>query len=344
MPRWVLKAALQGFLSHLPGGRSINRLFQKHVTRSLDLTAPRFEEKIRQCRTHLENFYSAAPPGRFPARVFELGTGWHPVIPVGFYLCGARDVWTADKERLLDRGSVMRVLRMYLEHAWSGALDGLLPGVMKQRIARLESVLRSAGSSSPSDLLEQIDVHFVVGDVRHSKLKESSIDLIMSNYTLEHIPLDVLRGIMMELRRLASGGAVVSHLIDLSDHYSHFDRSISSLNFLKYPGWLWNLCNNSLQYQNRLRIPDYRTLHESAGFRVVAEENVRDPKGLARGTRAARGLAECTIDEMRVTESWMVLVPDREPPQPGETPVAGLVSLRDAPAQKKSWDASFQRK
>ena len=344
MPHWVLKAALQGFVSYMPRGQSINRVLQKHVTKSLDLTPSRFEGKIRQCRTHLENYHSAGPPGRFPAGILELGTGWHPVIPVGLYLCGASDVWTMDRKRLLDRESVLRVLRMFSEYAHSGALDELLPGVVAGRVERLEAVLQSGGTSPPSDLLELINVHAVVRDARRSELKDSSVDLIVSNNTLEHIPPEVLYGIIMEFRRLASIGAVLSHFIDLSDHYSHFDRSISNLNFLKYPEWLWKLYNNPLQYQNRLRIRDYRSLHESAGFKVVAEENVRDPMDIVKDMRAARGLAACTVEETQVTESWMVLVPDRVSPQPGETLEAGLVSPRDGPGRKKSGNASFGRR
>jgi hypothetical protein len=57
----------------------------------------------------------------------------------------------------------------------------------------------------------------------------------------------------------------------MHDHYADFDPRVSRLNYLRFPDGVWRLFNNRLQYQNRLRLPDYRAIVEDAGFDVVAE-------------------------------------------------------------------------
>ena len=64
---------------------------------------------------------------------------------------------------------------------------------------------------------------------------------------------------------------MLSCRIDLEDHYSRFDRSVSRYNFLRYSDRRWSLVNSSLHYQNRLRYPDYARLVEGAGFEILRE-------------------------------------------------------------------------
>ena len=66
------------------------------------------------------------------------------------------------------------------------------------------------------------------------------------------------------------------HFIDMSDHFAHLGKSISAYNFLKFSETQWNLIDNSIQPQNRLRICDYTTLLKNAQFKVVFEEPLID--------------------------------------------------------------------
>jgi hypothetical protein len=53
--------------------------------------------KETYCRNHLEQlqrFGSPATGSGFSA--FQLGTGWFPTVPIGFFLCVAREVWIWD--------------------------------------------------------------------------------------------------------------------------------------------------------------------------------------------------------------------------------------------------------
>jgi Methyltransferase domain len=306
VPSWLLKAATQGAISLLPGRHRLNRTFQERLTGSLVLTEARFEAKVAQCAHHLRSFRQVKGTDHGPRTAFELGTGWYPIVPVGLALAGAERVATIDVSPLLDRERVARVLDLYARALGEGWLD--LPGVDHARAEALVEGARARREGSPAELLEVLGVTPLVGDARAASLPPGSIDLIVSNNVLEHIAADMLAGVLAELRRLAAPGAVMDHFIDHSDHYAHFDRSITEFNYLRYPPALWRLVNNRLHYQNRLRASDYRRLVERAGFRVVAEQSERGAASELAAVRLATPFLRYTQADLLVLRSWLTAV------------------------------------
>jgi SAM-dependent methyltransferase len=108
-------------------------------------------------------------------------------------------------------------------------------------------------------------------DARSVDLDAGSVDFVSSTVTLEHVPRDDIVPLLRECRRLLRPEGVLSALIDLSDHFSQIDSSISRYNFLRYADRTWGLINSSLQHQNRMRFPDYRAAFAAAGFEIVWE-------------------------------------------------------------------------
>jgi hypothetical protein len=252
MPSWLLKAAVQGAISPLPGRDRLNHLLQRHIPGSVALTEEVFERKLSQCHRHLESYRTQH--GSLPRHVLELGTGWYPIVPLGLTDAGVERVTTFDVNPLCD----LARSRAAAQRFGSGRRADL-------------------AAASAAELLEPFGIRVIVRDVRNSGLDPGSVDLFVSNNTLEHIPPPTLVEIMAEFRRLAAPGAVMDHFIDMSDHYAHFDRTISEYNYLRYSDRRWRPFNNRLQYQSRLRITDYRRIVKDAGFRVVAEDAERGP-------------------------------------------------------------------
>jgi hypothetical protein len=280
MASWLLKAAVQGAISSLPGRGRLNYLLQRHVTGSVTLTAEMFERKLAQSHRHLESY--RAQRATVPRHVLELGTGWYPIVPLGLIQAGVERVTTIDVQPLCDAERT----RMALDRLDSGIPAG-----------------RSAGDAER--LLGPLGIELLVRDARESGLPDGSVDLFISNNTLEHIPPETLREIVVEFRRLAAPGAVMDHFIDMSDHYAHFDRSITEFNYLRYSDLRWRLFNNRLQYQSRLRLPDYRRILEDGGFKVVGEEHER---GSLEGIRLAGRFRHYQADELSVLRCWMTAV------------------------------------
>lgn len=127
MPKWKFKAIVQGGISKLPKAQQWNHFFQKYITKDVLLNVDTFENKLKRCRKHLENYLNNRPSARIPFTVFELGTGWYPIIPLGLYLSGASEIWSFDKNPNLSTQYVKETLSWFVKYAESGILFELLP-------------------------------------------------------------------------------------------------------------------------------------------------------------------------------------------------------------------------
>jgi len=308
MARWYLKAALQGVLSHVPAGRRGNEFLQAHVTRSLGLSDAFFRRKVGQAARHAAAFRGLARVPRDDFTALELGTGWYPVVPVGLWLSGAGRVYTVDIRSGLTLDRVRRVLDAYAAGAAKGTLGELLPDHDAARVEALRDAL-AGPAVTREGLLSRLGVEVVVGDVLHTGLKAGSIDLVVSNNTLEHVPGEVLEAMFGEFHRLLAADGLMSHSVDLSDHYSHFDHGISPYNFLRYSDRRWRWFNGDLGHQNRWRVSDYRDLHARAGFEIAEETSSAGRPQLIDTVPLAERFRGYSRDDLVATSAWFAARP-----------------------------------
>ncbi|HET7818705.1 MAG TPA: class I SAM-dependent methyltransferase [Bacteroidia bacterium] len=264
--KWIVKAIVQKGISFLPYGNKVNFLFQKYITKGVELSDEYFEDRLIHCREHYKNFRQYNSVKDFSH--LELGTGWYPVVPTGMFLYGAASITTVDIVRLSNPLLTHVALRKFAEYYKNGKLEKLLPGINPER---LQIVLNEAEhlSSDFFDLLDKYRITYMVMDARRLQLADGSIDLITSNNTFEHIYPNVLEGILDKLNRLCKKGGVMSHAIDLSDHFAHMDKSISIYNFLKFSAWEWKWIDNSIQPMNRMRVYDYESLYNKLNIPIA---------------------------------------------------------------------------
>jgi len=93
-------------------------------------------------------------------------------------------------------------------------------------------------------------------------------DMCVSTAALEHFKISDLKEYLSDLKNILKTGGLISSIIDYSDHYSHTDPKISSLNYLKYSKDTWEKYNNQYLYQNRLRHQDYIKIFETSGYEI----------------------------------------------------------------------------
>ena len=205
-------------------------------------------------------------------RFFEVGTGHNPIVPIGFFLSGAESVITIDLHRRLDlnilRGSLvwMAEHRRLLESTYSEVVAQSVLGERLDLLARLQS--------DPRKFLKEANIQYLApADASDTSLPANSIDFHISVATLEHIPKDVIRGILEEAGRILVDKGVGVHLIDPSDHFQHQDASITKINFLRFPEQEWlRIAGNRFAYCSRLRVSDYLALFDELEFDVVRSE------------------------------------------------------------------------
>jgi SAM-dependent methyltransferase len=294
--RWLAKAALQRGLGLLPQeGEPLNYVFQRHVLRSLPTGDATLRQKFSRAVTHLrayEEHGPGIPAGE--ATFFEFGAGWDLAIPLAYALLGV------GRQVLVD---IRPSARVELVSDTIAAFERLRPELEEQAGRTLRDV--GGDVSSLAELESRFGIRYLAPcDARGTGLPDDSIEFVSSTDTCEHIPPADLAAIFAECRRLLRPGGAFSCRIDLQDHYSYFDSSLSRYNFLRFSDRKWALVNSPLHYQNRLRAPEYLRLVREAGFELVVE-NPSGPNERGRAELKSFPLAErfrgYSVDELGVT-------------------------------------------
>jgi SAM-dependent methyltransferase len=275
--RWKVKAVIQKFLSAVPQGRSMNDCLQQKVGGLRDFER-NVTDKINNWKLTLR-YLRDCNVEIVDSTLFEIGTGWYPTLPICFGLAGAKCVVSYD---IVCHTSIKLTFRML--SALEGHLDAIAgaSGTPLGEVQERYYSLRQA--QNIKDLLKRARVELCApADARATELPSCSVDLVYSNSVMEHVPKETIRDIMFESKRILRPGGVALHNVACNDHYAHIDPEISFVNYLQYDESQWNRWwNNSLQYQNRLRAPEFCDLATEAGFEVIYKRtNVRP------GTREA---------------------------------------------------------
>ena len=303
---WIAKAVVQKGISFLPFKTHINQFFQRRGTGAISLDDQHFGWKIGHAQDHLALWQKHYPNlDRSSANVLELGTGWYPIVPVYFWLHGINSMDSLDLYQWISAEHCQTTAKKFVEWHSSGQLQSFLGRVDAERWSKLE---QAAKSTMPLEsFLSMIGLRTLVGDAT-SKIAgmHESYEFICSNNTLEHILEAPLIAILKHFKGLLSHGGGSSHFIDLSDHFGHFDRSITAYNFLKFSPLQWRLIDNDIQPQNRLRWVQYLDIFTKLGYRVV-EAKVRpgsvDDLRKVKVHSSFAGLSEA---ELAITHGYVV--------------------------------------
>ncbi len=301
--KWVAKAFVQKLISLMPYKERLNYFFQKNVTGAVDLSDQYFEWKIGHAKDHWE-FYNLEKKGQIPQRILELGTGWYPVVPIAFYLNGAESVVSMDIYDWMSADNIRTTIAKFAEWRERGLLSKHLPTIDEDRWQNIMGL--KTGSDSREVLCNSISLEVIQADARSTPFEDESFDFITSNNTFEHIPKPILRDILKDFKRIVKGEGVMSHFVDLSDHFAHFDRSISDYNFLQFSDRAWNVIDNSIQPQNRLRWPDYLLMYKNLEI-PVNEKKVRPGNlGVLKSVKVADQFKKYKPEDLAITHGYLI--------------------------------------
>jgi hypothetical protein len=273
---WRLKGLAQKALSTIPGGGYLNDGLQLRYG-GLRHFEQNIADKLEDWRLSMRYLHQVGFEWE-GANLIEIGTGWYPTLPICFSLVGAKRVQTHDISRHMDAGLTFRMLWALEPH-----LDSIAEaarGCPDDVRARYRELLQAKNLTA---LLEKARVEYCApADTRATGSPPSSADLVYSNSVLEHVPKQVVRSLMGEIMRMLRPGGLTLHNVGCNDHYAFVDRRISFVNYLRYSEARWSRWNNSLQYQNRLRAPEFLELAAEAGLEVIYKQVAVRP-----GTREA---------------------------------------------------------
>lgn len=309
MSNWLLKSTVQRAISLFPYSSEVNELFQRYVTRSVELGDGMFQTQLERSHTHLNHFLARQKEKPVDFTVLEVGTGWYPTQLLGLYLCGSKTIWTYDIASHLRRSRIQRMVQLFSEYDRQNKIQQHLPLVRPERLAFFRQNAPFANTDSPEQFLARFNILARLQNVEKSGLDAGSVDLSFSHAVLQHIPPAVLKKIVVELRRVASARSATSHSINLADLFATSDPSITPFNCLKFSEQSWRYLNSPLIPQHRLRIADYRQIFTEAGFKVEKEDNVCGSVEDLKRIRLAPEFQKYSQEDLLVISSWLVAIP-----------------------------------
>jgi len=270
----MIKAFVQKTISFLPASHKINYIFQKYVTKGVNLSDEYFYDRLGHARDHIKSFQKYSDKS-IPTTCLEIGTGWYPIVPISFFLLGADKIYSVDITFLTSKERLGTTLKKIIESNKSEQLKNYI-NFLPERFEVISKLLSDYDKFSLEEVLHKLNITYLIEDARNLSLPDNSIDLVNSNNTFEHIYPDILIPILKEFKRVVKKpGGVMSHFIDMSDHFAHFDKSINIYNFLQFSDNQWKWIDNSIQPQNRNRIYDYRQIYDDLNI-PISDESFRE--------------------------------------------------------------------
>ncbi len=299
--RWLLKAISQKTLSAMPNSEKFNYFFQHNVVKSLPGSDEVFLRKFSTVLKHWALFLKHTSLDEPAKGVFyEFGAGQDFETPLSYCAFGIK------KQIIIDICPKMRI--------------DLVNGTIGRFLKNKEKLQQIAGRTlyidnfrmlqKKEDLLTYFGINYIAPcDARNTQFSANSFDFISSTAVFEHVPSLDIPQILKESRRILRPGGIMSCIIDMRDHYSYFDKSISVYNFLKFPDRIWNFVNSSLHYQNRLRYPDYIGPIEAASFTILEQEIVRpssDETERLKSIKLAMKFKKYSFEDLGIKEAHIL--------------------------------------
>lgn len=260
---WLFKVAAFKILSALPGGTQLYRFSQKHITHSLIPSKARVQQKIDVGFRYWKWLETNDPSFNAAKSVHvDLGTGWHPTIPLLFYSLGVNRQYLFDISPIMDRGLIYETIKTFC----SISND---PGCsFRSRLQRLPD-------SSPLEQLSDADYLMKVGMSYYAPYMEKlaamtdEVDLLTCTQVMYHIPVNVLPYLYRDIYKSLKKGGRFMAVIHLIDMHSNPQNGLSPYNFYRYSHNTWNnWINSSIMPFSRLKARDYRKLLEESGFHI----------------------------------------------------------------------------
>lgn len=198
-------------------------------------------------------------------RALEIGSGWHPILPLMYRLAGCSHVTMTDVHRLIQPANVRAAVAFLRARKLSIMRD--LPVSEED----FEKVLGVELKGNLEEMLASLGLKYHMA--RQGWRGVQPVDIIFSHTTLEHISPDLLKKIFMDARHLLRPDGVMCHGVDHTDHRANKDLELSRIDFLRFPDKVWNmLCVDPQDYTNRLRHSDYVQLFAETRYEIVHME------------------------------------------------------------------------
>lgn len=276
--KWQWKARIQNVVASLPMSNTIYYGLQ----RTIGSLRPGYHNALTWFNAAVDMVEWVRSTGQTISgkRLLEVGTGRRLEIPTALWLYGVDRTVTVDLHRYLSPTLVAdsnRYLRENRDEILKLFGDDARTPQFQERFNQLVSF-----SGDLDDFLKMTNIEYLSpADATKLPVPDQSFDLHISYTVLQHVPGGVISKMLDEARRILAPQGLLIHFIDLSDMFSHDDKSITGINFLQFSESEWEkLAGNQFMYHNRLRAHEYLDIFERAGVRVLKQKQAMDDSSL----------------------------------------------------------------
>ena len=277
--KWKNKALIQNLVSKLPENLSYNIYYW--LQRKFGALQSVNPVNVIASGVKTMNFIHQNGHSVEGKKILEIGTGRGINLPIAWWLCGASEIVTADVNPYLKEELVMSDITYMRNH--QNELKNLFKFIPHGSLfdKRFELLMNYKGGLQ--DLLSMTNIRYLApADAGCLDFKPKSFDYHISYSVLQYIPPFDLQRILKEATRLTREDGLMVHYIDLTDHFSHSDRSITYINFLQFSEDQWmRLAGNKYMYHSRLRIDDYLNMFNTLRCKILCTDTITDERSLA---------------------------------------------------------------
>lgn len=282
---WRVKTFGQKCLGLLPGDLSLraNEVIIRWL-RGGGVDRVDFISRVNKGISNIDLVHARLGVDLSDATILQVGTGWHGIDLVLFFLGGARRIYTIDRYSFLTESELTRTTERLCELVEEGGISSDGRSLLDpDRVARLEILVQRDTVSG--SLFDELNIQPIVEPTEQWPcifVPRQSVDLFYSESVLQRIPTKELNHILAaSSERWLDENGVFFHRTDQKDIHSQSraDENRWALEYLKYPEWFFNtVLNGELMYQNRLRESDFIELFEQNGLQVDYVESHCGPK------------------------------------------------------------------
>jgi hypothetical protein len=297
-------AASEKALSFLPGGRHIYRGVSDIVN-----SGTRSKRRLAGTPTSYRLVRKAREMTPAEGTVLDVGTGWHHHDAFMLYLCGDYKFYLFD----VDDKATLGYIRVYLQHLLDIAdeVSQELSIPVERIQARVQPLL---SMQTREDIYRACNFTLCITDKTNEPfLPLGSIDFMVSNCVLTHIPPGIVEPELVALRRMLKPTGLMYMMIGHDDHWSFHDNSMNQFNYYRYnDSFYQKIFDTSFEYQNRMVKSEWLPIFARAGLKVtdyygyVTEESRADIKRLPRIADRFAGYA---LEELATIHSYFLLRP-----------------------------------
>ena len=260
---WRLKSFQFKLFSALPGGTRIYNFAQDHITKSTHASGPRVDQKINVGLEFWDwlkrqNISEHLVQGR----LLDIGSGWHPTIPLLWHSFGNNHQTLADICPNMNGRQVADTIKYFREVVenpnWSHR-------AALKRIPEMPAITDSDATSA----LKPLGIRYEAPYGDYLQQQPNHFDMVICTQVLQHIPKVVHLAIFKELFHCMKPGGLFHATVHFVGQFRSPDLRKGQYEHLTPSPAIWNgWINSSLMSFNRLKAPDYRETLEQSGFRI----------------------------------------------------------------------------